>query len=269
MKVKRIASLIGAASVGAVYAWAWTEDRAERRARQMAKDYTTLVADVQGIISENVYLTQQLGSANDRIDDLEHRIAAATPVEVTPEVSLRDVAEATPEVEDGPEPTDAQLEAQTTELRNLIAPYVADEQAQEDFMLQARQQLQGEALSDPPMVISQEEYAHDEEGQDFDKHTIHYYGKYQTLLDEEDEVIPQSEIENVVGFRSLRRFGDKSNQPDVVYVRNKRLEIDYEVVLLEDDDLPLHVQYNMDQPTFETMKATGKLLLPNSGDDDG
>lgn len=269
MKFKHVASLIGAASVGAVYAWAWTEDRAERRARKMAQDYTSLVEDVQQIISENVFLNQQLTSANDRIDLLEHKLAAATPVEITPEVSLRDVAETVPEVEDDPEPTDEEIEAQTTELRNLIAPYVADEQVQEDFMLQAREQLQYAAMGAPPMVISQEEFAHDEEGQDFDKHTIHYYGKYQTLLDEEDEVIPQNQVEQVVGFRSLRRFGDMSGQPDVVYVRNRRLQIDYEVVLLEDDDLPLHVQYNMSAPEFDTMKRSGKLLLPNSGDDDG
>lgn len=265
MRVKNIASLVGAAAVGGVYAWAWTEDRAERRARRMAEDYIKLVEDVQKLIAENVHLDTQLGSANDRIDMLEHRLAPETPA-VTSEVSLRDVAETIEEV--NPEPTDAEIEEQTTKLKNLIAPYVADEKVQEDFMLQARQQIQDSALSDPPMVISAEEYGHDEEGQDFAKQTIHFYAKYQTLLDEQDEAFAQNDIENVVGWRSLRRFGDKSNQPDVVFVRNKRLQTDFEVVLLQDDDLPLHVQYNMDQPTFETMKASGKLLLPDSGEDE-
>jgi hypothetical protein len=263
MNVKFIAQLAGAAGVGGFYAWAWTEDRAERRARRMADDYVALVSDVQGMIAENIHLTTQLESANDRIDKLEHRLLADEPQVVPTEVSLRDVAEVTPEL------TEADIEAQTTELKELIAPYVADPQVQEDFMLQARAQLQHAAVNDPPMVISQDEFSHDEEGQDFEKLTIHFYKKYQTLLDEENEAIAQNEVENVVGWRSLRRFGDKSGQPDVVYVRNKRLQIDYEVVLMEGEDLPLHVQYNMDQPTFETMKKSGKLLLPGSGDDDG
>lgn len=267
MRVKKIAQLVGAAAVGGAYAWAWTEDRAERRARRMAEDYIKLVEDVQKLIAENVHLDTQLSSANDRIDTLEHRLNPDEPVEITAEVSLRDVAESVEET--APEPTDAEIEAQTTELKNLIAPYVADAQVQEDFMLQARQQLTAEALSDPPMVISQEEYSHDDEGQDFAKQTIHYYGKHQTLLDEEDEVVAQADVEKTVGWRSLRRFGDKSNQPDVVYVRNKALETDFEVVLLEDDDLPLHVQYNMSQPEFDTMSKAGKLLLPNSGEAEG
>lgn len=267
MRVKHIAQLVGAASVGGFYAWAWTEDRAERRARRMADDYVLLVGDVRTLVSENVSLSLELKSANDRIDTLEHRLNPEEPVEITSEVSLRDVAETVEET--APEPTELELDAQTTELKRIIAPYVADPQVQEDFMLQARNQLTAEAMSDPPMVISQEEFSHDEEGQDFAKQTIHFYNKYQTLLDEEDEAIAQADIERTVGWRSLRRFGDKSGQPDVVYVRNRALETDFEVVLLEDDDLPLHVQYNMSQPEFDTMSKAGKLLLPNSGDDDG
>lgn len=266
MRVKKIAQLVGAAAVGGAYAWAWTEDRAERRARRMAEDYVALVEDVQKLISENVFLNKELGSANDRIDTLEHRLNPETP-EITSDVSLRDVADSVEEV--SPEPTEAEIEAQTTELKQLIAPYVADPQVQEDFMLQARQQLTAEAMSDPPMVISQEEYSHDDEGQDFAKQTIHFYGKHQTLLDEEDEVIAQADVEKTVGWRSLRRFGDKSHQPDVVYVRNKALETDFEVVLLEDDDLPLHVSYQMTKPEFDTMSKAGKLLLPDRGEEEG
>lgn len=264
MNIKFIASLVGAAGVGSLYGWAWTEDRAERRARRMAEDHVELVEDVQKLVVENIHLTQQLKSANDTIDKLEHRLTPDEDVEAAPQVSLREVAEAIEE-----EPTDAQLEAQTTELKDMIAPYVSDPKVQEDFMLQARTQIQNEANHEPPMVISQEDYSHDEEGQDFDKHTVHFYQKHQTLLDEEDEVIEQNDIESVVGWRSLRRFGDMSHAPDVVYVRNKRLQIDYEVVLMEDDDLPLHVRYNMSQPEFDTMSKAGKLLLPTRGDDDG
>jgi hypothetical protein len=268
MNVKFIAQLAGAAGVGASWAWAITADRAEQRARRMAEDYISLAESVQEVVAENVHLTRELENANDRVDELEHRLMPEeeAPDISDPNVSLRDVAEATPEAD--AEPTEEQLEIQRTELQNLIAPYVGDPQVQQQFVEQARVVVET-AKYDPPFVISQSDFAHDDEGEDYAKHTIHFYGKHQTLLDEEDEAIAQNEVENYVGWRNLRRFGDQSGQPDVVYVRNRRLDTDFEVVLLEDDDLPLHVQYNMSQPEFDTMSKAGKLLLPGGGDDDG
>ena len=265
MNVKFIAQLAGAAGTGAVWAWAITADRAEQRARRMAEDYVELAENVRDLIGENVHLNTQLTSANDRIDDLEHRLLPVPDINDSA-VSLKDVADVTPE--ESPEPTDEALAVQKTALQNLIAPYVGNPETQETFVEQARVALES-ATNEPPFVISQDEYSHGEEGEDYAKHTIHFYAKHQTLLDEEDEAVPQNQVENYVGWRSLRRFGDQSGQPDVVYVRNHRLQTDFEVVLLADEDLPLHVQYNMDKPTFDTMSKTGKLLLPSRGDDEG
>lgn len=81
-----------------------------------------------------------------------------------------------------------------------------------------------------PFVISREEF--DEGYPHFDKITITYYEKDDVLADEQDEIIP--DIEAVVGYDSLSRFGDMSDDEYVVYVRNGRLGADYEIVLTQE-----------------------------------
>lgn len=81
-----------------------------------------------------------------------------------------------------------------------------------------------------PFVISREEF--DEGYPHFDKITITYYENDDVLADEQDEVIP--DIDAVVGYDSLGRFGDMSEDDCVVYVRNGRLGADYEIVLAQE-----------------------------------
>jgi hypothetical protein len=78
-----------------------------------------------------------------------------------------------------------------------------------------------------PYVINTEEYMEENE---FDKASISYYEDDQVLCDENEEVM--DDIEGTVGWDNLGRFGDGSDDPEVVYVRNERLEIDFEVIRL-------------------------------------
>jgi hypothetical protein len=79
---------------------------------------------------------------------------------------------------------------------------------------------------DPVRVISLDEFNH--EHPEFDKITINYYDLDDTLADEQEEVI--SNPDYIVGPEALLNFGQDSEDPDIVYVRNCRLSIDYEVV---------------------------------------
>lgn len=78
-----------------------------------------------------------------------------------------------------------------------------------------------------PYVISFEEFC---EGEDnHDKITITYYAGDGVLVDEEEEII--EDTERLVGDDNLiNKFGDGSDDPDVLYVRNERMGIDYEIV---------------------------------------
>lgn len=78
-----------------------------------------------------------------------------------------------------------------------------------------------------PYVISFEEFC---EGEDnHDKITITYYAGDGILVDEEEEII--EDVERLVGEDNLiNKFGEGSDDPDVLYVRNERMGIDYEIV---------------------------------------
>ena len=82
-------------------------------------------------------------------------------------------------------------------------------------------------VSSPPYVIDIELFS--EERDDHDKCTIYYYEDDDTLTDENEEII--QDVYSTVGD-ALGCFGERSNDPEVVYVRNERLSIDYEVIRL-------------------------------------
>lgn len=75
-----------------------------------------------------------------------------------------------------------------------------------------------------PYLISIEEFS--EEMPHFDKLTIHYYAYDNTLVDENEEIIP--DIAVIVGDCIPVAFGDQG----VVYVRNECISVDYEVILI-------------------------------------
>lgn len=82
---------------------------------------------------------------------------------------------------------------------------------------------------DAPYVISKDEYfANEPEHQ---QETVTYYRGDDVIADMEDNAVPIHEVDITVGEDNLHRFGHGSEDERVVYVRNDRMEIDYEVVL--------------------------------------
>lgn len=75
-----------------------------------------------------------------------------------------------------------------------------------------------------PYVISVTEFT-DNETQ-YGQNSISYYQGDDVLADERDQPIP--DIEYIVGRKNLR-FGDGSGDPNIVFVRNDELEVDFEV----------------------------------------
>jgi hypothetical protein len=107
--------------------------------------------------------------------------------------------------------------------------YLEEMEEPEDQSLEAavvHHPVNPEYSSDTPYVISVEEFQHDR--QDFDKTTITYYDLDDTLCDEREQPIP--DVDYVVGRDSLEHFGDRSDDPNIVYVRNEKLGTDYEVM---------------------------------------
>lgn len=86
-----------------------------------------------------------------------------------------------------------------------------------------------------PYLITEEEFYNGD--QNFDKRTIYYYEGDDTLCDEGEEVM---DIDTFVGGESLEVI-DR-----VVYVRNERYGVDYEIIKMEGAYAEICLGYNLD-----------------------
>mgnify|MGYP003589300780 FL=1 len=77
-----------------------------------------------------------------------------------------------------------------------------------------------------PYPISYEEFTEEEQG--YDKDTITYYAGDDTLADTRDEIVDN--VDRLVGADFKDYFGWRSYDDDVVYIRNKRLSLDFEIL---------------------------------------
>lgn len=78
-----------------------------------------------------------------------------------------------------------------------------------------------------PYVIHVEEFAAEEAG--YSQSTVTYFPDDDILLDENDDIL--QEIEMYVGYHNVERFGERSGDENIVYIRNPRIEHEYEMLL--------------------------------------
>jgi hypothetical protein len=78
---------------------------------------------------------------------------------------------------------------------------------------------------DHPYIIHQDEFAGNET--DYTQVTYTYYAQDEILTDEHDDVL--SNVDELVGERNLTRFGHGSDDFNVLYVRNSKLELEFEI----------------------------------------
>lgn len=79
-----------------------------------------------------------------------------------------------------------------------------------------------------PYIIHQDEYAQKEEG--YERETLTYYAVDAVLTDEDEQKIDNPD--ETVGLDNLGNFGHGADDYHVLYIRNDRLESDYEVCLV-------------------------------------
>jgi len=79
---------------------------------------------------------------------------------------------------------------------------------------------------DRPYIISVDEFMEGEPN--YSQTTLTYFVEDDTLIDERE--FPIENVDRVVGEANLDRFGYKSNDPKVIYVRNEKLSADYEIL---------------------------------------
>lgn len=289
MNWKIVATAVGFAGWGAAVGWAITTDSYEKKLelkratnstlREMLYEANTENDDLRALLTTpkpfedgtvEIHSPEPLTPADvgtsrtinkAKIHDVsldaepnafDESIAVIEP-EIAPKEDTSET-DVTGDTEEAPEET---VEETRTNLQALIDKYAASPEDRDEF-IESAVAHQG-SMTDPPFVIPRESFAWDEEGEHYEKTTVTYYPASRVVLDEDDEVIDDPGV--TLGWRNLSRFGEESGDLDTVFVRNRRIMTDFEVVRDEDSPLPLHVKYGLGREEFNVATAAGTLRL--------
>jgi len=272
MRNKLIAAGAGLLGYGALIGWAVTADFYDRK----MKSNQQLLGEIIKRQSKELETTKDLLlQQSDMVEYSESDVQAAIEMMRLKGEGLLEAIKGEnpesgdegllPDSEDEGEPYDeAKTEAIRTNLQGLIDTYTADPDEVNHFNEITAKAIENDER--PPFVISREKYSWDEEeGDDYEKITLTYYPRDRILLDDEDEVV--DDIGSLVGWRNLSQFGGESGDPDVVFVRNPKLQTDFEVVRNTENQPPAHVRFGMGREEFETNKAAGLIRFGREGRD--
>lgn len=134
-------------------------------------------------------------------------------VQVTETVEV----EVTP-VDDGP------TEAEVAVARNVFTEAEPTDEVWDQDLEEAKR---AELIDGEPYIISHMEYNENEH--DHEQTRLTYYAEDDVLVDEKESPI-EADIDMVVGEDNLTRFGHGTMDNRMVYIRNHRLSMDFEVV---------------------------------------
>lgn len=79
-----------------------------------------------------------------------------------------------------------------------------------------------------PYVIAYEEFM--ENNMEYEQSTMTYFSQDDVLVDERDTPIENINLTSLIGPNSLEQFGNGSRDPNIVYVRNDRISMAFEIV---------------------------------------
>jgi uncharacterized protein YneF (UPF0154 family) len=118
--------------------------------------------------------------------------------------------------------------------------------------------------ADEPYVISSDEFMNNE--MNLRQETLTYYAGDDVLADSRDEQV--EDVNRLVGENNLQRFGQWSNDPRVVYVRNERVRIEFEIILSEGNFSEEVLGFG-NTPTSLPSRTELGLLVPKNLYNDG
>lgn len=124
-------------------------------------------------------------------------------------------------------PTRPPVPVQEPTGRNVFTNYQARTEADEsvwDYDEEAKIRLALDASV--PYIIHVDEFR--ENHAEHDQYTYTYYEADDVMANERDQTI--DDLDETVGLGNLGRWGHGSNDSNIVYVRNERLRLDFEIV---------------------------------------
>lgn len=118
-------------------------------------------------------------------------------------------------------------EAESDEPDDEADPDETDEEASDGRQIQNvwRYAKDHPHPEDEAYVITFDQF--NDEHDDYEKGDLTYYVEDDVLVDSQES--PIDDVEGLIGPDALTRFGDNSRSKDIVYVRNDRLSMDFEI----------------------------------------
>lgn len=211
--------------------WTREELRLALNTKPVLIALTAQVSALSGGLAGYIYAMKTLDKAysdlaNQEIADakvfyakLHKKEQFADPISALEETVREHIMEATP-----PPPEEEIVEAievieeAAEEVTNIFE--IGEES---DFDLEAEIRMR---KPDRPYLITEAE--HLENPNEYEQSTLTFYEGDDVLTDSRDKPIP--EPDKIVGDDNLLRFGVGTDDPNIVYVRNERLKMDFEVL---------------------------------------
>lgn len=179
--------------------------RQHYRNRAKALEGTAQKSDLESLVTEKGYSTPPMAvQPPDAVIESEDEIAGEPP----------------DEAEMGADETTPDVEKFVSTTRNVFRE--AEVNDKWDYQEELKQRS-----PDIPYVIHYDER---HELEDYDEVTLTYYEGDDVLCNDRDEIVDPDRRNELVGERNLNLFGHGSNDASIVYVRNDKLEIIFEVV---------------------------------------
>lgn len=217
-----IGGIVVGAGLGAVGAYFFTKKRLESK---YAEDAAEEIASMREHYHDKA-IAMEINVDKPKLAEIvkEQGYSTEPPMAVTPPSAVVEAAEAAQEEEGDLRPEAAEVaknvftDPRVTE-EDLGMPLVED--TWNDEKERTRRSV------NRPYVIHKDEVHENEE---YDTATFTYYEEDDVLCNERDEVVSKEDRDDVVGEGNLNMFGHGSGDASIVYIRNDKLEMQFEIV---------------------------------------
>jgi len=118
--------------------------------------------------------------------------------------------------------TDLESTKSMEQLSELARKYRQDEEIEKPIVKKERPVEKSET----PYIISVDEYSDPEVN--YHRSTLTYYEVDDVLADQNDGIV--TDVDRTIGDDTLLKFGNQSDDKDLVYVRNDKISTDFEVI---------------------------------------
>lgn len=210
--------LVGVASVasagaGATLGYLEADKRAKAKYEQLAEEE---IAEAKRFYAK----LHKEGDFAQPETALEKYMAQVQDYTSEAEVTVTDGSETGVAVAETVEETDDGVEIQERAV-NIFAS--SEPVVEDDFDYDAELESR---TKDEPYVIANEEFYENEP--EYEQNTLTYFEGDDVLVDDKDQ--PIEDTDRTVGNANLLRFGHGSKDQNVVYIRNDRMQMDFEVL---------------------------------------